>query len=131
MPRGSEPRETQAKINKYIDGPWSAWSAKEKAIRATKVMYEKLFSLQKSIEAGTLSKPPMGRWPPALEKFEHWFSSSSAYRDPGRNSHKSRDCIIYQSVAGERKFANGFANEPRSTAWHGAPQAGIIACQAS
>ena len=27
----------------------------------------------------------------------------------------------------EESFANGFANEPRSTAWHGTPQARIIA----
>jgi hypothetical protein len=74
MPRGSEPRETQAKIKKYIDGPWSAWSAKEKAIRAIKVLYEKLFSLQKSIEAGTLSKPPEILWGVGLL---HWKNSNT------------------------------------------------------
>ena len=34
---------------------------------------------------------------------------------------------IAEIIAIRSTFANGFANEPRSTAWHGALQAGIIA----
>ena len=34
---------------------------------------------------------------------------------------------IAEIIAIRSTFANGFANEPLSTAWHGAPQAGIIA----
>jgi len=43
------------RVQAYIDGPWSAWAAKEKTRRAAKTIYEKLFSLQKSIESGALS----------------------------------------------------------------------------
>jgi hypothetical protein len=35
--------ETRAKIKEYVDGPWSAWSSKEKTVKATKILYEKLF----------------------------------------------------------------------------------------
>ena len=42
--------ETQVRIKEYVEGPWSAWLKRERAVRATKILYEKIFSLQKSIE---------------------------------------------------------------------------------
>ena len=65
--------ETQVRIKEYVEGPWSAWSKRERAVRATKILYEKLFSLQKSIEAGTLSKPLEILWGVGLL---HWKDSN-------------------------------------------------------
>ena len=65
--------ETQVRIKEYVEGPWSAWSKRERAVRATKILYEKLFSLQKSIEAGTLSKPLEILWGIGLL---HWKDSN-------------------------------------------------------
>ena len=63
--------ETRVRIKEYVEGPWSAWSANEKAVRATKVVYEKLFSLQKAIEAGTLSKPLEIMWGAGMLHWKH------------------------------------------------------------
>ncbi len=63
--------EYQKAIREYIDGPWSEWSVKEKAVRATKAIYEKLFSLQKAIEAGTLSKPLEIMWGAGMLHWKH------------------------------------------------------------
>ena len=69
QPRSDEPHQvdvflrldafppSRGKINEYLDGPWSGWATKEKAVKATKILYEKLFSLQKSIKSGIVAKP--------------------------------------------------------------------------
>lgn len=63
--------EYQAKVREYIQGPWSAWASKEKALRTTKATYEKIFSLQKSIEAGTVSKPLEILWGSGVLHWNH------------------------------------------------------------
>src|SRR5262249_19901123 len=57
-------------VQRYVDGPWSAWAATEKTRRAAKAIYEKLFSLQKSIESGACSKPLEILWGVGML---HWY----------------------------------------------------------
>ena len=63
--------EFGSRVQGYVDGPWSAWAATEKTRRAAKAIYEKLFSLQKSIESAALSKPLEILWGVGMLHWQH------------------------------------------------------------
>jgi hypothetical protein len=66
---GSEPGDVQVRIrlakfpeirtavDKYVKGPWTAWSDSEKKVKKAKSIYDKFFTLHHSIASGTLQRP--------------------------------------------------------------------------